>query len=58
MFQWLAIKFNENIKKAAKRETLEETGININTKDLLKIGVYRSKYSPTAIDKEFFKLIF
>ena len=27
------IKFNENIKKAAKRETLEETGININTKD-------------------------
>jgi len=36
------IKFNENIKKAAKRETLEETGININTKDLLKIGVYKS----------------
>ena len=33
------IKFNENIKKAAKRETLEETGININTKDLLKIGL-------------------
>ena len=33
------IKFNENIKKAAKRETLEETGINIH---------------PTAIDKEFF----
>ena len=49
------IKFNENIKKAAKRETLEETGININTKDLLKIGVYRSIIiHPTAIDKEFF----
>ena len=49
------IKFNENIKKAAKRETLEETGININTKYLLKIGVYRSiNIHPTAIDKEFF----
>ena len=49
------IKFNENIKKAAKRETLEETGININTKDLLKIGVYRSiNIHHTAIDKEFF----
>ena len=49
------IKFNEDIKKAAKRETLEETGININTKDLLKIGVYRSiNIHPTAIDKEFF----
>ena len=49
------IKFNENIKKAAKRETLEETGININTEDLLKIGVYRSiNIYPTAIDKEFF----
>ena len=49
------IKFNENIKLAAKRETLEETGININTKDLLKIGVYRSiNIHPTAIDKEFF----
>ena len=49
------IKFNENIKKAAKRETFEETGININTKDLLKIGVYRSiNIHPTAIDKEFF----
>ena len=49
------IKFNENIKKAAKRETLEETGININTKDLLKIGIYRSiNIHPTAIDKEFF----
>ncbi len=49
------IKFNENIKKAAKRETLEETGININTKDLLKIGVYRSiNIHPIAIDKEFF----
>ena len=49
------IKFNENIKKAAKRETLEETGININTKDLLKIGVYRSiNIHPSAIDKEFF----
>ena len=49
------IKFNENIKKAVKRETLEETGININTKDLLKIGVYRSiNIHPTAIDKEFF----
>lgn len=49
------IKFNENIKKAAKRETLEEIGININTKDLLKIGVYRSiNIHPTAIDKEFF----
>ena len=49
------IKFNENIKKAAKRETLEETGINISTKDLLKIGVYRSiNIHPTAIDKEFF----
>ena len=49
------IKFNENIKEAAKRETLEETGININTKDLLKIGVYRSiNIHPTAIDKEFF----
>ena len=49
------IKFNENIKKAAKRETLEETGININKKDLLKIGVYRSiNIHPTAIDKEFF----
>mgnify|MGYP001392710709 FL=1 len=49
------IKFNENIKKAAKRETLEETGININTKDLLKIGVYRNiNIHPTAIDKEFF----
>ena len=49
------VKFNENIKKAAKRETLEETGININTKDLLKIGVYRSiNIHPTAIDKEFF----
>ena len=49
------IKFNENIKKAAKRETLEETGININTKDLLKIGVYGSiNIHPTAIDKEFF----
>ena len=49
------IKFNENIKKAAKRETLEETGIKINTKDLLKIGVYRSiNIHPTAIDKEFF----
>ena len=49
------IKFNENIKKAAKRETLEETGININTKDLLKIGVYKSiNIHPTAIDKEFF----
>ena len=49
------IKFNENIKIAAKRETLEETGININTKDLLKIGVYRSiNIHPTAIDKEFF----
>ena len=49
------IKFNENIKKAAKRETLEETGININTNDLLKIGVYRSiNIHPTAIDKEFF----
>ncbi len=48
------IKFNENIKKAAKRETLEETGVNINTKDLLKIGVYRSiNIHPTAIDKEF-----
>ena len=49
------VKFNENIKKAAKRETLEETGININTKDLLKIGIYRSiNIHPTAIDKEFF----
>ena len=49
------VKFNENIKKAAKRETLEETGININTKNLLKIGVYRSiNIHPTAIDKEFF----
>ena len=49
------VKFNENIKKAAKRETLEETGININTKDLLKIGVYRCiNIHPTAIDKEFF----
>ena len=49
------IKFNENIKKAAKRETLEETGININTEDLLKIRVYRSiNIHPTAIDKEFF----
>ena len=49
------IKFNENIKEAAKRETVEETGININTKDLLKIGVYRSiNIHPTAIDKEFF----
>jgi len=49
------IKFNENIKNAAKRETLEETGINIKTKDLLKIGVYRSiNIHPTAIDKEFF----
>ena len=49
------IKFNENIKKAAKRETLEETGININTNDLLKIGVFRSiNIHPTAIDKEFF----
>ena len=49
------IKFNENIKKAAKRETFEETGININTKDLLKIGVYRSiNIHPTVIDKEFF----
>ena len=49
------VKFNENIKKAAKRETLEETGININTNDLLKIGVYRSiNIHPTAIDKEFF----
>ena len=49
------IKFNENIKKAAKRETLEETGININTKDLLKIGVYKSiNIHPKAIDKEFF----
>ena len=49
------IKFNENMKEAAKRETLEETGININTKDLLKIGVYRSiNIHPTAIDKEFF----
>ena len=49
------IKFNENIKKAAKRETLEETGVTINTKDLLKIGVYRSiNIHPTAIDKEFF----
>lgn len=49
------IKFKENIKKAAKRETLEETGININTEDLLKIGVYRSiNIHPTAIDKEFF----
>lgn len=49
------VKFNENIKKAARRETLEETGININTKDLLKIGVYRSiNIHPTAIDKEFF----
>jgi len=49
------VKLNENIKKAAKRETLEETGININTKDLLKIGVYRSiNIHPTAIDKEFF----
>ena len=49
------VKFDENIKKAAKRETLEETGININTKDLLKIGVYRSiNIHPTAIDKEFF----
>ena len=49
------IKFNENIKKAAKREALEETGININTKDLLKIGVYRNiNIHPTAIDKEFF----
>ena len=49
------IKFNENIKKAAKRETLEETGININIEDLLKIGVYRSiNIHPTAIDKEFF----
>ena len=49
------VKFNENIKKAAKRETLEETGININTKDLLKIGVYKSiNIHPTAIDKEFF----
>ena len=49
------IKFNENIKKAAKRETLEEIGININTKDLLKIGVYKSiNIHPTAIDREFF----
>ena len=49
------IKFNENIKKAAKRETLEETGININIEDLLKIGVYRSiNIHPTAIDKDFF----
>ena len=49
------IKFNENIIKAAKRETLEETCININTEDLLKIGVYRSiNIHPTAIDKEFF----
>ncbi|MAU31412.1 MAG: hydrolase [Flavobacteriaceae bacterium] len=48
------IKYNENIKKAAKRETLEETGVNINTKDLLKIGVYRSiNIHPKAIDKEF-----
>ena len=49
------IKFNENIKKAAKRETLEEIGVNINTKDLLKIGVYKSiNIHPKAIDREFF----
>ena len=48
------IKFNENIKKAAKRETLEEIGININTKDLLKIGIYKNiNIHPTAIDREF-----
>ena len=52
------IKFNENIIKAAKRETLEETGININTKDLLKIGVYRCiNIHPTAIDKELLSII-
>ena len=49
------VKFNENIKKAAKRETLEEIGININTKDLLKIGIYKNiNIHPTAIDREFF----
>jgi len=49
------IKFNEKIKEAAKRETLEEIGVNINTKDLLKIGVYKSiNIHPTAIDREFF----
>ena len=46
--------FNENIRVAAKRETFEETGININTEDLSEIGVYKSvNIYPKTIDKEF-----
>ena len=46
--------FNENIRIAAKRETFEETGININTDDLSEIGVYKSvNIYPKTIDKEF-----
>ena len=45
---------DESIKKAAKREAFEEIGININTKNLLKIGVYKSiNIHPKVIDKEF-----
>ena len=49
------IEFDENIKKAAIRETFEEIGININPEDLLEIGVYKSvSVHPKVIDKEFF----
>tara|TARA_B100001939_G_scaffold308021_1_gene288395 strand:- start:348 stop:920 length:573 start_codon:yes stop_codon:yes gene_type:complete len=49
------IKFDEKIKEAAKREAFEETGININTEDLLEIGVYKSvNIHSNVIDKEFF----
>ena len=48
------VEFDESIKKAAKREAFEEIGININTKNLLKIGVYKSiNIHPKVIDKEF-----
>lgn len=48
------VEFNESIKKAAKRETFEETGININTQDLSKIGVYKSVNTyPDVVDREF-----
>ncbi len=48
------IKFNEDIKAAAIRETLEETGICIKEKDLFKLGIYRSVSNyPLIVDKEF-----
>ena len=48
------IRYKENIKTAAIRETFEETGIYTKEKDLLKLGIYTSVSNHTKIiDREF-----